>query len=51
MRLTGWEDKRFDVPPQFRPLTRVSDRAPISGEWPEPIARLSAGRRRSSAAG
>ena len=26
MRLTGWEDKRFDVPAQFRSLTRVADR-------------------------
>jgi len=41
MRLTGWEDKRFDVPPQFRALTRVSDRGPISADWPQPVAGLS----------
>jgi phosphopantetheinyl transferase len=42
MRLTGWHDKRFDVPPEFRPLTRVSNRVPISTEWPEPITQHSA---------
>ncbi len=38
MRLTGWEDKRFDVPTQFHALTRVSKSAPISEEWTLPIA-------------
>jgi phosphopantetheinyl transferase len=41
MRLTGWHDKRFDIPREFRPLTRVSNRVPISTEWRDPIAQLS----------
>jgi acyl transferase domain-containing protein/phosphopantetheinyl transferase len=40
MRLTGWEDKRFDVPPEFAPLARLSDPAPLSAEWRAPLAGL-----------
>jgi malonyl CoA-acyl carrier protein transacylase/phosphopantetheinyl transferase len=37
LRLSGWEDKRFDLPPAFAPLARLSDRTPISSELPGPI--------------
>lgn len=30
MRLTGWEDKRFDVPDRFRPLTVAAELTPLS---------------------
>jgi phosphopantetheinyl transferase len=40
MRLTGWQDKRFDVPPRFRQLAHVTDRTPISEEWAGPAAEL-----------
>jgi acyl transferase domain-containing protein/phosphopantetheinyl transferase len=33
MRLTGWEDKRFDVPDTLRPLTVPRDFAPLSDDW------------------
>jgi phosphopantetheinyl transferase (holo-ACP synthase) len=33
MRLTGWEDKRFDVPERLRPLTVPSELAPLSAPW------------------
>jgi phosphopantetheinyl transferase (holo-ACP synthase) len=38
MRLTGWEDRRFDVPDRFRPLTRPSALAPLSAPWQAPSA-------------
>jgi acyl transferase domain-containing protein/phosphopantetheinyl transferase len=34
MRLTGWEDKRFDVPERFRPLTLASELTPFSTPFP-----------------
>jgi phosphopantetheinyl transferase len=37
MRLTGWEDKRFDVPDRFRPLTMPSELPPISASWEAPV--------------
>jgi malonyl CoA-acyl carrier protein transacylase/phosphopantetheinyl transferase len=43
LRLEGWEDKRFDVPVPFRPLTRVADRTPLSADWPKPVEPLRAG--------
>jgi acyl transferase domain-containing protein/phosphopantetheinyl transferase len=33
MRLTGWEDKRFDVPDTLRPFTVPSELAPLSDDW------------------
>ena len=36
MRLAGWEDKRFDVPERFRPLTSPIELAPLSTPWPCP---------------
>jgi phosphopantetheine--protein transferase-like protein len=44
MRLKAWEDKRFDVSSQFRPLVLTSDRTAISARWPEPIERFGEGR-------
>jgi phosphopantetheinyl transferase/malonyl CoA-acyl carrier protein transacylase len=38
MRLTGWEDKRFDVPDRFAPLTAPSDLRPLSTTWNAPLA-------------
>lgn len=38
MRLAGWEDKRFDVPDRFRPLTVPSQLAALSTSWDEPVA-------------
>lgn len=38
MRLTAWEDKRFDVPDRFRALTVPSALPPLSTAWQEPIA-------------
>jgi malonyl CoA-acyl carrier protein transacylase/phosphopantetheinyl transferase len=35
MRLGGWEDKRFDVPPQFEPL--VLDAGHMSEPWQLPV--------------
>ncbi|MGP0047889.1 MAG: beta-ketoacyl synthase N-terminal-like domain-containing protein, partial [Solirubrobacteraceae bacterium] len=40
MRLTGWEDKRFDVPDRFQPLTVPARMAPLSSTWPAPLAAL-----------
>ena len=37
MRLTGWEDKRFDVPDRLRPLTAPSKLAPLSADWRAPL--------------
>ncbi len=38
MRLTGWEDKRFDVPERFAPLARPAQLTPLSAPWPAPLA-------------
>ncbi|HSD78777.1 MAG TPA: 4'-phosphopantetheinyl transferase superfamily protein, partial [Solirubrobacteraceae bacterium] len=38
MRLTGWEDKRFDVPDRFRPLTVPAELTPLSAPWDAPAA-------------
>jgi acyl transferase domain-containing protein/phosphopantetheinyl transferase (holo-ACP synthase) len=38
LRLAGWEDRRFDVPERFRPLTRPSALEPLSAPWEAPIA-------------
>ena len=40
MRLTGWEDKRFDVPAHLRPLTRSGALEPMAADWPAPVAGL-----------
>jgi phosphopantetheinyl transferase (holo-ACP synthase) len=37
MRLTGWEDKRFDLPPQFEPLLAGGEGATFSTSWSEPL--------------
>jgi phosphopantetheinyl transferase len=37
MRLTGWEDMRFDVPERFRPLTVPTELAPIAHTWERPV--------------
>jgi acyl transferase domain-containing protein/phosphopantetheinyl transferase (holo-ACP synthase) len=37
MRLTGWADKRFDVPERFAPLARPAALAPLSTPWPGPL--------------
>jgi acyl transferase domain-containing protein/phosphopantetheinyl transferase len=36
MRLTAWEDKRFDVPEHLRPLTLASGLTPLSAPFPVP---------------
>jgi acyl transferase domain-containing protein/phosphopantetheinyl transferase (holo-ACP synthase) len=38
MRLREWEDKRFDVPERFRPLTFPGELTPLSDHWEAPIA-------------
>jgi acyl transferase domain-containing protein/phosphopantetheinyl transferase len=38
MRLSGWEDRRFEVPDRFRPLTVPTQLAPLSTPWAEPVA-------------
>jgi acyl transferase domain-containing protein/phosphopantetheinyl transferase len=38
MRLTGWEDKRFDVPDRFAPLTAPSALGSLSTAWNAPLA-------------
>jgi phosphopantetheinyl transferase (holo-ACP synthase) len=38
MRLTGWADKRFDVPERFAPLARPAALAPLSTPWPGPLS-------------
>ncbi len=37
MRLRGWEDKRFDLPPSLESLIVGGDGAPMSVPWPVPI--------------
>src|SRR5581483_137553 len=34
LRLHGWEDKRFDIPPAFRALSRPHSAAVLSSDWP-----------------
>jgi phosphopantetheinyl transferase (holo-ACP synthase) len=36
MRLTAWEDKRFEVPDRFRALTVPAALPPLSTNWQEP---------------
>ncbi|MGZ4195320.1 MAG: beta-ketoacyl synthase N-terminal-like domain-containing protein [Solirubrobacteraceae bacterium] len=38
MRLRGWEDKRFEVPARFRPLTSPNAITPLSEPWPGAVA-------------
>jgi acyl transferase domain-containing protein/phosphopantetheinyl transferase (holo-ACP synthase) len=38
MRLTGWEDKRFDLPPALESLLLAGPEATLSTTWPAPIA-------------
>jgi acyl transferase domain-containing protein/phosphopantetheinyl transferase len=38
MRLTAWEDKRFEVPDRFRALTVPSALPHLSTAWKEPVA-------------
>ncbi len=38
MRLTGWADKRFDVPERFAPLARPAALTPLSTPWPGPLS-------------
>jgi phosphopantetheine--protein transferase-like protein len=38
MRLSGWEDKRFELPAGFISLIQASRDVEISSGWPEPIA-------------
>ena len=38
MRLTGWDDKRFDVPERFAALARPAELTPLSTPWPAPLA-------------
>ena len=42
MRLTGWEDKRFDVPAHLQPLTRSGALTPMAAVWAAPAAGLPA---------
>jgi acyl transferase domain-containing protein/phosphopantetheinyl transferase (holo-ACP synthase) len=44
MRLTGWADKRFDVPERFAPLARPAALAPLSTPWPGPLVAHPGGR-------
>ena len=37
MRLTGWDDKRFDVVDRLRPLTLPGELSELSHPWAEPI--------------
>ncbi len=37
MRLTGWEDKRFEVPERFAPLARPAALTPLSAPWSAPL--------------
>jgi phosphopantetheinyl transferase len=43
MRLRGWEDKRFDVPPQFEPLLAGHTRDAMSSEWAAALSGLADG--------
>ncbi len=38
MRLSGWEDKRFDLSPALEPLVLGAEGATMSVPWPAPIA-------------
>jgi acyl transferase domain-containing protein/phosphopantetheinyl transferase len=38
MRLTGWQDKRFDLPEQFETLMLPEGLAAISSDWQDPVA-------------
>jgi acyl transferase domain-containing protein/phosphopantetheinyl transferase len=38
MRLSGWADKRFDVPERFAPLASPGELTPLSTPWPAPLA-------------
>ena len=38
MRLSGWEDKRFDLPKSLEPLVLGGHGAAMSALWPAPIA-------------
>ena len=40
MRLSGWEDKRFDLPRTLEPLVAGGDGAALSSAWAAPIAGL-----------
>jgi acyl transferase domain-containing protein/phosphopantetheinyl transferase len=44
LRLQGWEDKRFDVPPAFHGLTIPSRYVNLSQEWPVAAQAAGAGR-------
>jgi phosphopantetheinyl transferase (holo-ACP synthase) len=44
MRLRGWEDKRFDVPPAFAGLSSPASLRPLSADWPAPADATGAGR-------
>ena len=41
MRLAGWEDKRFDVPDRFSPLTLPGELTVLSHAWERPVAAYS----------
>jgi phosphopantetheinyl transferase (holo-ACP synthase)/malonyl CoA-acyl carrier protein transacylase len=43
LRLRSWDDKRFDVPDRFRPLTEPSERLGLSQPWGAPAAVLGGG--------
>ncbi|WP_341716228.1 beta-ketoacyl synthase N-terminal-like domain-containing protein [Micromonospora sp. FIMYZ51] len=36
LRLTGWADRRFELPSELRPLLLPPDRAGLSHPWPQP---------------
>ena len=38
MRLTGWQDRRFDLPTQFEPLMLPEDPGDISTVWEPPMS-------------
>jgi phosphopantetheinyl transferase (holo-ACP synthase) len=38
MRLSSWEDKRFDVPARFLPLSLPGELTPLSDRWDAPLA-------------
>lgn len=38
MRLRGWADKRFGVPPRFAPLAHPGELRPLSSPWRAPLA-------------
>jgi acyl transferase domain-containing protein/phosphopantetheinyl transferase (holo-ACP synthase) len=41
MRLTGWHDRRFDLPARFHPLILPSRQSELSEAWTDPLASLS----------